>query len=99
VAAVLADPRARLYGGDQAAGRLCVALAEHRRGRTTEARRAFDEAVRWIDAPAADLLGPPLGYPRPSNAELLPWSIRLELQTLRREVAALVGERPAEPRN
>jgi tetratricopeptide (TPR) repeat protein len=97
VAAVLADPRARLYGGDQALGRLCVALAEHRRGRTTEARRAFDEAVRSMDAPAADLLGPPLGYPRPSNAEVLPWSTRLELRLLRRELADLLGEKDAGP--
>jgi hypothetical protein len=75
---------------DKAWAALYRALAEHARGHIAEARSAFQEAIQGMDAPSL------VGRSGLSNIELRSWTTRVELQTLRREVADLVGEKPGQ---
>jgi eukaryotic-like serine/threonine-protein kinase len=68
--------------------RLFLAMAYHRLGRAAEARQLLQEAVRWIEKNGQEKLA--------KGAELkepLPWSVRLDLQLLRRETEELLGKK------
>jgi tetratricopeptide (TPR) repeat protein len=67
----------------EAAARLYLALAEHGRGRTEEAKQAWEQAVQWLAAPSGNDAAQ-------TNAARLSWEDRLEIDQLRREVEALL---------
>jgi hypothetical protein len=63
---------------------LYLALAEHGRHRPAEAKKALEEAVRWLDGDGGVLES------KVTNAGRLRWDWRLETELLRREVQALL---------
>jgi tetratricopeptide (TPR) repeat protein len=68
--------------------KLFLAMAYHRLGRTTKAQQLLREAVGWIEKNGQEKLA--------EGAELkepLPWSVRLDLQLLRREAEELLGKK------
>jgi serine/threonine protein kinase len=65
--------------------KLFLAMSYHRLGRTTEARQLFQETVRWIEKNAQERLAEGAEFEAP-----LPWSVRLDLQLLRREAEELL---------
>jgi WD40 repeat protein len=68
------------------------ALAEHKRGRVPEARAAFQTAVQWLDMPGKYSGTSEQHLRKLTNAQLMQWSTRVEVQLLRREVAERLGE-------
>ena len=68
--------------------KLFLAMAYHRLGRTAEAQQLLQEVVQWIEKNGQEKLG--------EGAELkepMPWSLRLDLQLLRREAEQLLGKK------
>jgi tetratricopeptide (TPR) repeat protein len=68
--------------------KLFLAMAYHRLGRTAKAQQLLQEAVQWIEENGQEKLA--------EGAELkepLPWSVRLDLQLLRREAEELLGKK------
>jgi tetratricopeptide (TPR) repeat protein len=68
--------------------KLFLAMAYHRLGRTTKAQELLREAVGWIEKNGQEKLA--------AGSELrepLPWSLRLDLQLLRREAEELLGKK------
>jgi tetratricopeptide (TPR) repeat protein len=68
--------------------KLFLAMADHRLGRTAKARQLLREAVQWIEKNGQEKLA--------EGAELkepLSWSLRLDLQLLRREAEELLGKK------
>jgi tetratricopeptide (TPR) repeat protein len=66
--------------------KLFLAMAYHRLGRTAEAQQLLQEVVQWMEKNGQEKLG--------EGAELkepMPWSLRLDLQLLRREAEELLG--------
>jgi serine/threonine protein kinase/tetratricopeptide (TPR) repeat protein len=66
--------------------KLFLAMAYHRLGRSAKASQLLQEATLWIEKNGQEKLA--------EGAELkepLPWSLRLDLQLLRREAEELVG--------
>jgi tetratricopeptide (TPR) repeat protein len=75
-------------GFDAHRRKLFLAMAYHRLGRPTEARRLLREADEWIEKNGQEKLG--------EGAELkepLPWVLRLDLQLLRREAEELLAKK------
>jgi tetratricopeptide (TPR) repeat protein len=69
-------------------GKLFLAMAYHRLGRTAQARQLLRDAVEWIEKNGQEKLA--------EGAELrepLPWSLRLDLQLLRHEAEELLGKK------
>jgi hypothetical protein len=67
---------------------LWLAMANHRLGRKAVARKWLDQAVRWMEKQ------------KPSDVaegEWALWSVRVELQLLRREAEALLSQKPDGP--
>jgi WD40 repeat protein/tetratricopeptide (TPR) repeat protein len=62
---------------------LYLALAEHGRGRTMEAKRLLKETTDWWDMPPRDN--------QKRNRDFLPWTERVPIEQLRREVEGLLG--------
>jgi WD40 repeat protein/tetratricopeptide (TPR) repeat protein len=83
-----------LYGRGPAAREwLFLALAEHHRGHTVEARRWLDRATAWLDPKAG------AATRQTCDRDALPWVELLELRLLRREAeAVLQGMPPVPPR-
>jgi serine/threonine protein kinase len=68
--------------------KLFLAMAYYRLGRTARAQQLLREAVQWIEKNGQEKLA--------EGAELkepLPWSLRLDLQLLRREAEELLGKK------
>jgi tetratricopeptide (TPR) repeat protein len=68
--------------------KLFLAMAYHRLDRTAEARQLLREAVQWIEKNGQEKLA--------EGAELkepLPWSMRLDLQLLRKEAEELLAKK------
>ena len=75
-------------GFDAHRRKLFLAMAYHRLGRTAKAQQLLREAVQWIEKNGQEKLA--------EGAELkepLPWSLRLDLQLLRREAEELLGKK------
>jgi WD40 repeat protein/tRNA A-37 threonylcarbamoyl transferase component Bud32 len=66
---------------------LYLALVEQSRGRSAEANQALRAADRWLKSPS-------LANVRRTNASLLSWEARVELDLLRRELEALLPQPP-----
>jgi WD40 repeat protein/tetratricopeptide (TPR) repeat protein len=65
---------------------LYLALAEHGRGRTAEAKQLLEEATRWWDQPSP--------YdPKLKNRDSLLWMERVQVEQLRDEVDALLKDK------
>jgi WD40 repeat protein/tetratricopeptide (TPR) repeat protein len=62
---------------------LYLALAEHGRGRTPEAKRLLKETTNWLD-------NPPYDNPKQKNSDGLPWRQRVQIEQLRHELKALL---------
>jgi hypothetical protein len=70
---------------------LYLALAEHGRGRTEEAKHLLKKTTKWLDLPAANLSALSLkGIPNPKNRDGLAWMERVQIEQLRCELAALL---------
>jgi serine/threonine protein kinase/tetratricopeptide (TPR) repeat protein len=69
--------------------KLFLAMAYHRLGRAAEARQLFQEVTGWMETNAPEERPPGAG-PAP-----LAWPYRLDLQLLRREAEATLGQAPA----
>jgi tetratricopeptide (TPR) repeat protein len=72
------------------------ALAEHGRGRTPEAKRLLEETTKWLNRPPENSpLLPPGVAPAPNqkNRDVLPWTERVEIEQLLREVEALLKDK------
>jgi hypothetical protein len=63
------------------------ALAEGRHGHRAEAKQTLRTVVRWLESPSRT-------DPRQTNADGLPWQVRLEVDVLRREVEELLAPAP-----
>jgi WD40 repeat protein/tetratricopeptide (TPR) repeat protein len=62
---------------------LYLALAEHGRGRTAEAKRLLEETTVWLAKPS-------MYDPKQSNRDGLAWTERVQIDQLRRELEALL---------
>jgi hypothetical protein len=65
---------------------LYLALAERGRGRTAQASRLLKEATDWLNASPKD-------KPRQTNRDRLPWTERVQIDELRRELEMLLKEK------
>jgi WD40 repeat protein/tetratricopeptide (TPR) repeat protein len=63
---------------------LYLALAEHGRGHTAEAKR-LKQTTDWLDSA-------PKGKPKPEARNDLPWTARVQVEQLRRELTALLED-------
>jgi tetratricopeptide (TPR) repeat protein len=71
--------------------KLFLAMAYHRLGRTAKAGQLHGEAVQWIEKNGQEKVA--------AGAELqepLPWSLRLDLQLLRREAEELLAKKSSQ---
>jgi serine/threonine-protein kinase len=68
--------------------KLFLAMGYHRLGRTAQARQLLQEAVEWIEKNGQEKLAPGAELKEP-----MPWSLRLDLQLLRREAEELLGKK------
>ena len=62
---------------------LYLALAEHGRGHTAEAKKLLKETADWMDQPQPDNQGR-------KNMAILQWTERVQLEQLRRELEGLL---------
>jgi len=65
---------------------LYLGLAEYGRGRTAEAKQLLKEATDWLDQPQDD-------NPKQKNRDRLPWTGRVEIDQLRRELEGLLKDK------
>ncbi len=82
----LLEPTRRLPGTNAKLLALYVALAEYGRGHIPKAKRLWQKTIDWLD------------QPQPNNAKLktcdrLPWTERVQIRELRRELDALPKEK------
>jgi hypothetical protein len=64
---------------------LYLALAEHGRGHTAEAKQLLTETTGWLDKPMKD-------NPKQKNSDSLAWTERVQIEQLRRELEALLKD-------
>jgi len=70
---------------------LYLALAEHGRGRTAQAKQLLKETTDWLEQPRRDWLGlPQKDNPNQNNRDGLAWTERVQIEQLRRELAAIL---------
>jgi WD40 repeat protein/tRNA A-37 threonylcarbamoyl transferase component Bud32 len=81
----------RIAGQTEPRALLVRALADHACGRTAEAKKAYQQAARWLDDGSK-------GAPKVTNLAALPWEARLEAEVLRREAEQCLKQPPALPR-
>ncbi len=64
---------------------LYLALAEQGRGRMEEAKRLLTETIDWLNASPKD-------KPKQTNRDQLPWTERVQIEELRRELEMLLRD-------
>jgi tetratricopeptide (TPR) repeat protein len=75
-----------LKGNPSTLFKLYLALAEQGRGRTAEAKRLLKETTDWLDKPQTD-------NPKRKNSDWSPWTERVQIEQLRRELEALLKDK------
>jgi WD40 repeat protein/Flp pilus assembly protein TadD len=90
----LLEPLHTALGNPAPLNTLYIALAEHGRGRTAEARQLLKETTDWLEQPQIDWLGLlQQGNPRQKNRDGLGWAERVQIDQLCRELEGLLKDK------